>query len=130
MKRLDDPEVAAWLKKAGRDLVMAKRALDGPEPFYDHACFHAQQAAEKALKCLIVSHSLQVKRTHDLVALIRSAPPLMRLFVGEQEAAAELSKHAITPRYPSFLSDETLEDAQQALLIATHFLNTVQNELG
>jgi HEPN domain-containing protein len=41
-----------WLEKARSDLYAAERLLDGNGP-YDAACFHAQQAIEKAMKALL-----------------------------------------------------------------------------
>ncbi|HYU18396.1 MAG TPA: HEPN domain-containing protein [Chloroflexota bacterium] len=38
-----------WLEKAKSDLAAARRIPEGDGP-YDTTCFHAQQAAEKALK--------------------------------------------------------------------------------
>ena len=39
-----------WLEKADHDLVTAKQTLLLPDGPTDTVCFHAQQAAEKALK--------------------------------------------------------------------------------
>jgi HEPN domain-containing protein len=38
-----------WLAFAREDLCMAELAL--PAGIYNQACFHAQQCAEKAVKC-------------------------------------------------------------------------------
>jgi HEPN domain-containing protein len=42
---------------------------DRPAVPWDTVCFHAQQAAEKLLKALLVAHEDVVSRTHDLSAL-------------------------------------------------------------
>ena len=67
----------AWLAKAVNDLTAAQRllALDGP---YDAVCFHAQQAAEKALKALLAYVNAPIPRSHnleDLQAQYRAAAP-------------------------------------------------------
>ena len=63
-----------WLRHARSDLLLARtrktRAL-----LYAHLCFHAQQAAEKALKAVLLAHGIQVPRTHDMAFLIDQLPP-------------------------------------------------------
>jgi HEPN domain-containing protein len=57
--------VRNWLEKAGRDLAFASMAQDTPE-FLDMAAFHCQQAAEKALKGLLVFNDQRFTKTHEL----------------------------------------------------------------
>ena len=48
----------AWLEKSDSDLNTARWITDGPGPF-DKACFHAQQATEKALKAFLLTMKVQ-----------------------------------------------------------------------
>jgi len=88
-----------WLRYAAENLVAAERALL-PPPLSAMACFHAQQAAEKALKGYPTSLTKQrVPRIHDLsrlssrvVASGGSAPP--------RDALAVLNAYASGVRYP------------------------------
>ncbi len=58
-----------WLARAKGDLALAKAPL--PEGgFYEGLCFHAQQAAEKAIKAVYVSRGLAFRYTHDLDVLL------------------------------------------------------------
>jgi len=41
-----------WLREAEEDLESAQLLIDGGQ--YHHACFHVQQAAEKALKVALL----------------------------------------------------------------------------
>lgn len=68
--------MTAFLDEANRLLSLAKRdqaaflALLGVEAAgLSVACFHAQQAAEKSIKAILVLHGIEFKRTHDLLAL-------------------------------------------------------------
>jgi len=45
-----------WLARAKGDLALASAPLP-PGGFYEDLCFHAQQAAEKALKAIYQHHS-------------------------------------------------------------------------
>lgn len=60
---------ADWLARAKGDLALARVSL--PEGgFYEDLCFHAQQAAEKALKAVYVSRGWTFRYIHDLEELI------------------------------------------------------------
>src|SRR5690242_7376632 len=68
MSNPDDP--AAWMAKAGNDLLCIENNLDNECIPWDAVCFHAKQAAEKALKAALVLKRKVPARTHDLGALI------------------------------------------------------------
>jgi HEPN domain-containing protein len=55
-----------WLETAERDLSAARRLLAGPTALTDSAVFHAQQAAEKALKGCLTAFGQPYLRTHEL----------------------------------------------------------------
>jgi HEPN domain-containing protein len=61
-------EPALWLRLADEDLAMARLALD--RGIYRQTCFHAQQAAEKALKALLLVRRGTYPRTHSLEDLL------------------------------------------------------------
>ncbi|MGQ0814414.1 MAG: HEPN domain-containing protein [Gemmatimonadota bacterium] len=62
----DDPR--EWLRLAKADLALANSGLSDvpPEPL----CFHAQQAAEKALEAVMLSRAVPFPHIHDLGELI------------------------------------------------------------
>jgi len=115
MKRHDDPEVAAWLKKAEGDLRMARLAIESKDPLWDQACFHCQQAAEKSLKAISVACEQLVPRTHDLVRVIELLAEYLPKVEELGEHAAVLTPFGVSPRYPSFLASETETQATDAL---------------
>ena len=59
-------DTRAWLDKAHMDLKAAAHELTAVPPFTADAVFHAQQAAEKALKGFLVWHDAPFRKTHDL----------------------------------------------------------------
>jgi|WetSurMetagenome_2_1015567.scaffolds.fasta_scaffold880349_2 HEPN domain-containing protein len=62
----DDRDVAlGWLRKADSDLANAELCL-AAEKSLDTACFHCQQAAEKALKAYLIVKHAEFPLTHDL----------------------------------------------------------------
>jgi len=115
MKRRDDPEVAAWLRKAEGDLRMARLAIETEDPLWDQACFHCQQAAEKSLKAISVACEQPVPRTHDLVRVIQLLAEYLPRVEELGEHAAVLTPFGVSPRYPTFLASETETEATDAL---------------
>lgn len=130
MRPPDDPEIAAWMEKSRRDLVMAETALDDEWRFWDQACFHSQQAGEKALKALQAAIGIVPTRTHDLVLIAQALRVAIALPESVLEACGRLSQYSVTPRYPSFLAPETEDQARQALARAREIVAFTQQQLG
>jgi HEPN domain-containing protein len=63
--------VRGWLTKAGNDLLADRPILEGGmRESYDTVSFYAQQAAEKALKALLVRHQVAFRKGHNLAELL------------------------------------------------------------
>ena len=91
----------AWLAKADSDLTAARRLLEHAGP-YDAVCFHAQQAAEKALKALLAFASAPIPRTHNLEDLLQQCAAVMHdaeFRELERLDLAELTPFAVESRY-------------------------------
>ena len=58
----------AWMHQAQQDLALAQLARDNG--FQAAACFHASQAAEKALKSALLELGLEQPFTHVLNTLV------------------------------------------------------------
>ena len=65
-----DPELVAetkaWYQKAAQDLRAGDVDLGAQPPLTMDAVFHAQQAAEKAMKGFLTWHSRLFRKTHSL----------------------------------------------------------------
>jgi HEPN domain-containing protein len=118
MKPRDDKEVAGWLALAEEDIRIARLALEQEPPILGPACFHAQQAAEKGLKSLLVALNLTVPHTHDVVALLRLVTGLLPDAVEIREAAAVVTAYGVAPRYPSLRLAASEEEARRAVTLA------------
>lgn len=64
-----------WLYEGVEDLKTAEQLFKLER--YAHACFHAQQAAEKALKAVIMAKLRKLARGHDLVELYSQVEHLL-----------------------------------------------------
>jgi len=54
-----------WLARAEGDLALARVPLP-KGAFYEDLCFHAQQAAEKAIKAVYQFYGKSFRYTHDI----------------------------------------------------------------
>src|SRR5450759_2318542 len=109
-----------WLAKAESDLSAAIWMLGGEGP-YDTACFHAQQAIEKALKTLLAFHAQPIPRSHDLDELQRLC---LTAYPDPELAAldlAEATDYAVALRYDIEFWPEK-STAQEAVMLATRVL--------
>ncbi len=72
-------------------------------------CFHAQQAAEKALKAVLVANLLKFEKTHNLNRLLELLPEELEIPSLVQEAVI-LTDYAVMSRYPG--DYEPIEDME------------------
>ena len=92
-------EAARLLRLARRDQAAFIALLDAQGVAVAVALFHAQQAAEKALKAVMCLHGLEFRRTHDLEEL---AAQLTDVGVSPAVDATELrplTPYAVEYRY-------------------------------
>lgn len=87
-----------WLKQAERDLLQAEDSHRGG--WHEWACFIAQQAAEKAVKALHLSHG-QEAWGHVVARLLQELPQSVHVPDTLIEKARVLDTFYIPPRYPN-----------------------------
>lgn len=127
-------ESKRWLETAQDDLQTAQVLLENKR--FSHACFHAQQAAEKALKSVWYhadddpwGHSI-LKLITDLVHVDAS---IFGLFKDKKEIAAYLDRFYIPTRYPNGLPELTPQaaffeaDARKAISLAQQLLDLTES---
>ena len=103
-------EARDWLRIAADDLRLAELGLAASPPIVGLALYHAQQAAEKALKGFLVLHAVQYPLTHNLRELLRLALPFDASLEVEILPALDLTLFATRYRYPG---DPLEPDVQQ-----------------
>lgn len=109
------PPNEEWVRKAEEDLAVAHLAVGNA--LWSPACFHAQQASEKALKAVYEAAALPVPRIHDLDALLQGLEDKASLDVTPvREAALVLTSYGVDARYPGFEADAT--EASEAVRLA------------
>lgn len=121
-------EEQRWLRYATEDLDTAERILAGASPSTRHACYLAQQAAEKALKAILVHLQIQYPFSHNLNAIRDLIPAGWRVKT-EHPNLGGLTTWAILGRYPTDLPEATMADAQAARNQARAVLDSVVRDL-
>ena len=107
-------DALAWLAASGRDEAMALELLGAR--LYEGSVFHCQQAAEKALKALLLVKGEQ-PLIHSCVRLLQILESAGVPIPTElEEAARRLDIHYIASRYPNGLggAPETFYDEKLA----------------
>ncbi len=117
-QRMPDPESQAreaqrWLSRAWEDLHVAQLLATTADLPPRVACFHAQQAAEKALKAALVHDAIRFPRTHGLEQLVQALPPPWSVRNVDVDLGW-LSRCAVAARYPGAGSDASADDAGRA----------------
>jgi HEPN domain-containing protein len=121
---------AKWLEKGCKDLVVGKFLLQKGEAYFDFACFHSQQCAEKAVKAFLVWHNIPFRKIHDLVSLGALCLPIDSTLEETLRTTAVLSRYAVDARYPGEDGEEyTKEQTQKALIMAELVLKEIVKRL-
>ncbi|MDW7712074.1 MAG: HEPN domain-containing protein [Deferrisomatales bacterium] len=121
---------ALWLHKAQNDLVTGEQTLLLPDGPTDTVCFHAQQAAEKALKALLTAHESTAPRGHDLLRLLDLATEHLPELAGFRAPLAQMTAYAVEVRYPGDWIEPSREEAAAALGDAREVVRAVREGLG
>jgi HEPN domain-containing protein len=124
-------DVRAWLQKAELDLRAAAHEISAPEEgLWGDVVFHAQQAAEKAMKALLAWHDVPFRKTHNLEELGRQCAALDATLGILADQAGPLSEYAWKFRYPGESEDPALEEAEQALAVARNVYETILSRVS
>jgi len=92
----DDPR--EWLSRARSNLAQAKVKQRGV--YFEDLCFNAQQAAEKAIKALLIRRDVKFPYVHDIAELLTSLENAGQEIPETIKQAEELTRYAVFTRYP------------------------------
>jgi HEPN domain-containing protein len=117
----------SWVDRAKSSLELAK-AIVSPLVYYEDLCYQTQQAAEKALKGLLIYFNKEPSFTHNIEILLDEL--LKYTDVPENvKNATKLTKYAVLTRYPGEYDDLTKEDYKESISIATDCLEWVDSKI-
>ena len=123
---------ADWFGQAERDLAHARNARASSDQ--EWACFAAQQAAEKAVKAVILAHGGE-PWGHSVLTLVRNLPKGLAVPDQLRDTARQLDKLYVPTRYPNGFDQGkpgdyfTEEDASRAIEQAESVLEFCRGHL-
>ncbi|MEB3193703.1 MAG: HEPN domain-containing protein [Cyanobacteriota bacterium] len=93
------PRAEAWLRQATSDFGVAE--LTASQGYHAQACYHAGQAAEKALRALLVASGATPPYSHSLPKLVEMLEQIgLDLGPLQDLQLKQLSRMASESRYP------------------------------
>lgn len=121
---------AAWLRYAQSDLDLA-----AAEPWggvlRETLAYHAQQAAEKALKAVLLHATRETPpRTHDVVLLCDLAREAGHAPPVDAAAAQRLTEYAVLTRYPADLGEIDEPERERAVADARDVVEWAERVVG
>lgn len=121
--------VVSWFHRADEDFQMIDLALreeDGP---LNPVCFHAQQAAEKYLKGFLAFYEKNIRKIHDLKALLEECQNVDSSFRELDDDTTVLNRFYMTSRYPDDTPDFSLGECREAFEAALRIKEFVLSKI-
>ena len=121
----DDPR--EWVNRAHSDLILAK--TKNQTVYLEDLCFHAQQAAEKAIKSVLIKHNVKFPHVHDIaerLTLLEKAGCLVPEFVRQAE---RLTRFAVFTRYPGIAPPLSDQEHEEAVHVAEYVVCWAEEQL-
>jgi len=112
----DADSAAAWLQYARSDLALAREPRSG-DVLREALAFHAQQAAERSVKAVLVHFGIPFPKTHSIERLVDLLPPTVPR-PPDLLAAAQLTAYATVFRYPGQKEAVTAAQLGEAVRLA------------
>ena len=122
-------DAKAWLAKADMDLKTAAHELTAAPPFTADAVFHAQQAAEKAMKGFLAWHDVPFRKTHDLAEIGHQCASIDPSLESLLMRAAGLTQYAWKFRYPGEPEEPSREEAEISIALAREVYEAIASRL-
>ena len=92
---------AEWIAKAQRDLRSARVLRSASPPLLEEAVYFAAQAAEKALKALLIKHGVPYRLfRHDVPALLIEASAIEPSLTAFAPRLVDFDTYNVEMRYP------------------------------
>ena len=107
-----------WLAHAESDLNLARLGKDRDDILPEQVCFHAQQAAEKALKAVLLHRKIEFPFIHDIEALLEIMTQSGLVAPPDVADAGALTPYAVEARYPGCEEEITPSQVAEAIRLA------------
>ena len=108
---------------------MARAHNRVPDAYIEDLCFDAQQAAEKALKALMIRRGIDFPYIHDLARLMDILEAQGERIPATVQRAVRLTRYAVSTRYPGPQEPVTEQDYAEAIELAEGVLRWAEDNL-
>jgi len=125
-RRFPPDDSREWLNRAKSNLAKAKSASAIPEVYLEDLCFDAQQAAEKAIKGVLIHLGVRFPYVHDLAQLLALIEDSGQSVPKSIRQAAILSEYAVETRYPGLSEPVIRQEYEEAIALAANVLHWAQ----
>ena len=92
-------------------------------------CFEAQQAAEKAIKAMLIGRGVEFPYVHDLSRLLSLVEEGGETIPTVIRAAGTLTPYAVITRYPGIVRPVTQKEYEKAVEIAEKVIRWAEDHL-
>jgi HEPN domain-containing protein len=117
----------SWIERAKSSLELAEAKIIRYIQ-YEDLCFQSQQAAEKALKGLLIYYGVEPEFTHNVEMLLKELKQFTDIPENIKEAA-QLTNYAVQTRYPGEYDEITKEEYEESIKIAKDCLEWIENKI-
>jgi HEPN domain-containing protein len=121
----EDPR--EWLNRAKSNLLLARAQRVGI--YLEDLCFNAQQAAEKAIKALLIQRAVAFPYVHDIAQLLTQVEQSGLAIPPSVKEGERLTRFAVFTRYPGIASPIRPEELTEAIQIAVEVIQWVEGLL-
>ena len=126
----DAGDAHEWLRRARSNFARSAADPAHPDILLEDLCFDAQQAAEKAIKAVLVHRRIRFPRTHAIADLLSLAAENGVQIPPDVLVATDLTTHAVETRYPGVSESVTREEWVEAVALANRVLRWAQAVIG
>ncbi len=126
-ERFPPADPREWLNRARSNLARAKNHIPGV--YLEDLCFDAQQAAEKAVKAVMIERGIDFPYVHDLAHLLSVLEEAGETIPEHIRAAGTLTNYSSTARYPNIGSPVSVQEHSEAVAIAESVVHWAERRL-
>jgi HEPN domain-containing protein len=116
-----------WIERAESSMELAQARIIYHIQ-YEDLCFQLQQAAEKALKGLLIYYGVEPEFTHNIEILLKELKKFTEIPVNVK-VSTQLTDYAVQTRYPGEYDEITKEEYEKSVKIARDCLDWTENKI-
>lgn len=116
-----------WMNRARSNLVRAKNWIPGV--YLEDLCFDAQQAAEKAIKAVMIALDIEFPYVHDLDRLLTLLESAGHRVPDDVHRSERLTRYATAARYPGMERAVSEQEYAEATAVAEAVVQWAEQRL-